>query len=106
MTDITNFLGGATSLGSFPKAYKTEETKGFIPYQWFDNPENLNNKELPPYDSFFSKLRNIYPLEKDYNDFENLTNSGLSTEQAVCKLRLKKIPPTGDEITHICRASG
>ena len=57
----------------------------------------MNNKELPPYDSFFSKLRNINPLEKDYNGFENLTTSGLPSEQAVCKLRLNKIPPTGDK---------
>ena len=84
LLDIMNFLGGATSLDSFLKAYKTEETKGFFPYEWFDYPEKLNNKELPPNDSFFSKLRNINPLEKDYNVFENLTTSGLSSEQAVC----------------------
>ena len=65
LLDIINFLAGATSLDSFFKAYKTEETKGFFPSEWFDNPEKLNNKELPPYDSFFSKLRNNNPLEKD-----------------------------------------
>ena len=48
LLDFTNFLGGATSLDSFFKAYKTEETKGFFPYEWFKNPEKLNNKELPP----------------------------------------------------------
>ena len=42
-------------------------------------------------------MRNIKPLEKGYNDFENLTTSDLSSEQAVCKLRLNKVPPTGDE---------
>ena len=57
----------------------------------------MNNKELTQYDPFFSKLRNINPLEKDYNYFENLTTSGLSSEQAVCKLRQNKIPPTGDK---------
>ena len=57
----------------------------------------MNHKELPPYNSFFSKLRDINPLEKDYIDFENLTTSGLSSQQAVCKLRLNKIPQTGDE---------
>ena len=97
LLDLINFLGGATSLHLFLKAYKTEETKGFCPYEWFNNPEKLNNKELPPYDSFFSELRNINPLEKDYSVFENLTTSGLSSEQAVCKLRLNKIPPTDDE---------
>ena len=86
LLDIMNFLGGATSLDSFLKAYKIEETKSFFPYEWFDNPEKLNNKELPPSDSFFSKLRNINPLEKDNNDFEILATSGLSLEQAVCKL--------------------
>ena len=86
LLDIMNFLGGVTNLNSFLKAHKTKENEGFFPYEWFDNPEKLNNKELPPYDSFFSKLRNINLLEKDYNDFENLTTSGLSSEQAVCKL--------------------
>ena len=27
-----NYLGGATRLDSFPKAYKTSETKDFLPY--------------------------------------------------------------------------
>ena len=31
LLDIMNFLGGATSLDSFLKAYKTKETKGFLP---------------------------------------------------------------------------
>ena len=57
----------------------------------------MNNKELPPYDSFFSVLRNSNPLEKDYNDFQNLVNSDLTTEQAVVKLRKDRISPTGVE---------
>ena len=97
LLDIMNFLGGATSLDSFLKAYKTKETKGFFPYEWFDCPEKMNNKELPPHDSFFSILRNSNPLDKDYNDFQNLVNSGLTTEQAVIKLRMDRIPPTGAE---------
>ena len=95
--DIMNFLGGATSPDSFLKAYKTKETKGFFPYEWFDCPEKMNNKELPPYESFFRILRNNNPLEKDYNDFQNLVNSGLTTEQAVAKLRMDRIPPTDAE---------
>ena len=97
LLDIMNFLGGATSLDSFLKAYKTKETKGFFPYEWFDCPEKMNNKKLPPYDSFFSVLRYSNPLEKDYNDFQNLVNSGLTTEQAVVKLRMDRKHPTGAE---------
>ena len=92
-----NFLGGATSLYPFLEAYRTKETKGFFPYEWFDCPEEKNNKEFPPYDSFFSILRNSNPVEKHYNDFENLVNSGLSTEQSVTKLRMDRILPTGAE---------
>ena len=95
LLDIMNFLGGATSHDSFLKAYKTKETKGFFPYEWFDCPEKMNNKKIPTYDFFFSILRNSNPLEKDYNDFQNLVNSGLTTEQAVAKLRMDRIPPTG-----------
>ena len=94
---IMNFLGGATSLDSFLKAYNIKETKGFFPYEWFNFPEKKNNKELPPYDSFFSILRNNNTLEKDYNHFQNLVNRGLTTEQAATKLQMDRIPPTGVE---------
>ena len=70
LLDIMNFLAGANRFDSFLKAYKTEETKNLFIYEWFDNPEKLNNEELPPYDSSFSKLRIINPLEKDYNDIQ------------------------------------
>ena len=57
----------------------------------------MSNKKLPPYDSFFSILRNNKPLENDYNDFQNLLNSGVTTEQAVINLRMDRMPPTGAE---------
>ena len=52
LLDILNFLGGATSLDSFLKAYKTSLTKRFFPYEWFDHPDKMHKTELPPYDSF------------------------------------------------------
>ena len=97
LLDIMNFLGGATSFDSFLKAYKTKETKGFVPYDWFSCPEKMNDKELPPYDYFFSILRTNNPLEKHYNDFQNLVNSALKTEQARPKLPMDRITPTGAE---------
>ena len=48
LLDIMKFLGGAESLDSFLKAYKTSETKGIFPYEWFDHPDKLQNPELPP----------------------------------------------------------
>ena len=80
LLDLMNFFGGASSLDSFLKAYKTKETEGFFPYERFGCPGKMINKELPLYDSFFSILRNSNPLEKDYNDFQKLFNGGLTTE--------------------------
>ena len=97
LLDIMNFLGGATSLDSFLKAYKTSETIGFFPYDWFDHRDKMQNAELPPYDAFYSKLRSCNPLEAEYTDYVNLLKSGLTTEQAVVKLKLSKPPPTGIE---------
>ena len=39
LLDIMNFFGGPTNLDSFLKVYKTSETKGFLPYEWFDCPQ-------------------------------------------------------------------
>ena len=97
LLDIMNFLGGATSLDSFLKAYKTSETKGFFPYEWFDCPQKMNNSELPPYDAFFSKHRNVNPPEMDYSDFQKLLSSGLKTEEQLSKMKLSKPPPSGEE---------
>ena len=94
---IMNFLGGTTSLDSFLKAYKTAETKGFFPYEWFDCPQKMNNSELPPYDAFFNKLRNVNPPEKDYSDYQKLLSSRLKTDEALSKKKLCKPPPSGEE---------
>ena len=94
LLDIMNILGGATSLDSFPKAYKTTETKRFFPYEWFDCSQKVNNGELPPYDAFFSKHRNMNPLEKDYSDYQKLLSCGLKIEEAISKMKLSKPPPS------------
>ena len=57
----------------------------------------MQNTELPPYDAFYSKLRSFDPLETEYTDNVNLLKSGLTTKQAVAKLKLSKSPPTGIE---------
>ena len=75
--------------------YKTSETKGFFPYEWFEHPDKMQNTELPPYVVFYSKVRSCNPLEADYTDYVNLLKSGLATEQAVVKLKLSKPPHTG-----------
>ena len=55
----------------------------------------MQNTELPPSDALHSKLRSCNPLETEYTDYVNLLKSGLTTEQAIVKLKLSEPPPTG-----------
>ena len=98
LLDTMSLLGGATSLDSFLKAYKTSETKEFFPYEKFDHPDKMQNTEFPPYGGFCTKLRSCNPLEAEYTDYVNLWKKGLTTEQAVIKPKLSKPPPTVIEI--------
>ena len=88
--DILNFPGGATSLDSFLQAYETSRTKRFFRYEWFDHPDKLQIKELPRYDAFYTSLRSCNHLEAEYTDYVILSKNGLTTEQAVVKLKTIK----------------
>ena len=57
----------------------------------------MQNTELHPYDAFYSKLRSCNTLEAEDTDYVNLLKSGLTTEQAVVKLKLSKPHPIGIE---------
>ena len=81
--DILNFLGGATSLDKFLKAYEATEQKGFFPYEWFDTPIKLDYCSLPPFESFFSKLKNCNVLEQDYKHFRDLVDQGYEESAAL-----------------------
>ena len=94
-----NFLGGATSLDSFWKAYKTSETKGFFPYKWFDQPEKMQNLE-PPRMMLSTVNFAAATSSEQYMDYVNVLQNGLTTEKAVIKLKRSKPPPTGIENYH------
>ena len=64
MLDILNFLGGATSLDFFRKAYKTSETTCYFPYERFDDPEKLNNFQLPPCENSKANCATIVPSQQ------------------------------------------
>ena len=67
---MLHFRGEAASLDSFLRAYKTPNTDNYFPKEMFDGPEKLNNTQLPPYDTLFSKLPNKNSLEKTTKIFE------------------------------------
>ncbi|WAR06800.1 hypothetical protein MAR_016758 [Mya arenaria] len=66
--DITQFLAPGSSYVGFLKAYHVTNGKGFFPYEWFDDVTKLNATDLPPYQSFYSSIKqsNITVEEYDY----------------------------------------
>ena len=83
-------FGGPTNLVSFLEAYKTSETKRFVPHEGIDQPGQMQNTKTIPYDAFSSKVRSCNPLKMEHNDNVNLLKSGITTKQAVAKSKLSK----------------
>ena len=57
----------------------------------------MQKTDLPPHDTSYSKRRGCSSLEAEYTDYVNLLKSGLTTEQAVVKIKRSKPPPTGTD---------
>ena len=76
-------LFGWCNNSAFLKAYKPRKTKKKFPYERFQNPDELDFPQLPPYKAFFSKLGKNNPLDKDCIDFKKLRKKGLDKEQAL-----------------------
>ena len=73
--DISNYLAGGVSYSGFLKAYKIPEAKSCFPYEWFDHPSKLDFPGLPPYQTFYSQLkqRNVLQMrdKTDQDDEDN-----------------------------------
>lgn len=64
--DISHFLAPGTSYAAFLRAYRVEETKGFFPYEWFDDVQKLEKDHLPPKEAFYSSLKETGVSEENY----------------------------------------
>ena len=93
--EVMKFLGQTSTLDSFLKAQKASKTNRFFPYDWFDNPDKLDFPHLPSYKAFFSKFRNNSLQDKNFFDYEELRKSGLDEEEAMKKLQIKNVLPSG-----------
>ena len=71
------------------------ETKGFFPHEWFESLTKLDCHNIPPYGSFFSKLKDFNPLEKEFSEFEKLIQCGKDEKIILKEMGLKEKPLTG-----------
>ena len=90
--DILNYLAAGCNYSKFLKAYDIEESKSYFPYEWFDDVEKLKFNSLPPYETFFSKLKNANVLEIEHAEWEIKGRIGHEPETGHSKYKeLQKI---------------
>lgn len=65
--DLMNFAPAGCSLDRFCKMWGVSTSKGIFPYEWFDNISKMEEKVFPPYESFFSTLKNSNIPREDYD---------------------------------------
>ena len=63
--DISSYLAPGCSYKKYLATFgQSTEGKSFFPYEYVDSLEVLKETELPPYDAFYSSLRNSNTLEE------------------------------------------
>ena len=59
------------------KTDSANQTKSWLPYEWFDSSDKLDYKGLPPYWCWYSQLRNSFALTKILEDFVDVITIGV-----------------------------
>ena len=95
--DVSQFLAPGYNLKSFFKAFGVTEQKGFFPHDYFVSADQLDETTLPPYETFYSTIKNCNVFEEDYASFQKLIDQGKSEQEALQILRLTSKPKTGLE---------
>ena len=95
--DVLQFLAPGYNLKSFFKAFGVTEQKSFFLYDYFVSAGQLDETTLPPYESFYSTMKNCNVLEEEYISFQKLVDQGKSEQEALQILCLTSKPETGPE---------
>lgn len=81
--DVINYISAGTTLDSFvcsmtntkkSDVYYSEQ-KGYLPYDYITNESVLSETELPPYDTFYSKIKCCNLLETGFENEDKLSPS-------------------------------
>ena len=64
--DVTQYLAPGHDYSSFLKSFHVQESKGYFPYEWFDNVNKLHYPSLPSYEAFYSTLKGNNVLHLEY----------------------------------------
>ena len=95
--DIMQYLAPGFSLDNFVKSYgvggDVSMQKSYFPYEYMDSYDKLKETQMPPFESFYSRLAQENKLESEINDWKRKMNI---PKTADVSNRLDR-PPTGEE---------
>jgi very-short-patch-repair endonuclease len=66
--DVINFLAPGCNYDRFIKAYDCQATKGYFCYEYLDCIEKLQDRQLPPHEAFYSKLKGSNITKDQYEE--------------------------------------
>jgi len=96
--DVSNYLAAGTSYEIFLRSYKISMRKSYFPYEYMDDFSRLDETELPPYDAFFSTLKNVNTLDEEHQIYMRYLQSHNSNiDEVLEKMEIKSPPLTGQE---------
>ena len=96
--DQMNYIAGKKSLDNYMYSVLGKHFKSKLPYGWLKSLSCLEETKLPPYEDWYSLLREHNILEADHDYYLYLLEEGQSEEQALKTMNLIKPPPTGQEL--------
>ena len=71
--DIMQYLAPGFNLDTFIKSFSPHHddanNKSYFPYEYIDSYDKLEETELPPYDAFYSKLKQENVLDSEYQHY-------------------------------------
>ena len=77
--DVCSYLAPGVSYAKYLKAYGVDEEqqgKSYFPYDYIDSLERLNETTLPPYEAFYSRLKNANVLDENQGELAGRRRHG------------------------------
>ena len=78
--DVSHYIAPGYSYSQFLKSYKAKEQKSFFCYQYLRDPSVLKETKLPPYEAFFSDLKECNVLEQDWKNWQQKSKVMMKTQ--------------------------
>ena len=95
--DVLQFMAPGYNLKAFFKAFDTTDQKLGFPYEYLRDPQELEERQLPPYKSFFSTVKGCNILDEAFQTYQKLIHERKTSAQALKVLALEDVPKPGPE---------